>query len=109
MKVKELEAMLNNILKRTEQMVLNGDRSAILNEQWFQHQFSALLTRYYTKQKIDPWKEKIIVPGHPTKANYSWKEFGLNRPKTTQKLALDRGQSAKFDFVIRDRPRIHVE
>ena len=51
----------------------------------------------------------IIVPGHPTKALYSWREFGLNRPKTTQKLALNRGQAAKFDFVIKDKPRIHVE
>ena len=90
-------------------MVQAGDRRHIFNEQFFHHQFSALATRYYTKQRIDPWKDLIIVPGHPTKAHYSWREFGLNRPKTTQKMALNRGQAAKFDFVIKDRPRIHVE
>ena len=109
MKIKELEAIFDNILARTEKMVKNGDRKHILNEQFYHHQFSALVTRHYTKQRIDPWKDLIIVPGHPTKALYSWKEFGLNRPKTTQKLALDRGQAGKFDFVIKDRPRIHVE
>ena len=109
MKISELEAFFNNILKRTEKMVMNGDRNLIFNEQYYHHQFSALLTHHYTKQKIDPWKDGIIIPQHPTKVLYSWKEFGLSRPKTTQKMALDRGQSAKFDFIIKDRTRIHVE
>ena len=109
MKISELESIFSNILDRTEKIVKNGDRRHIFNEQFYHHQFSALATRHYTKQRIDPWKDLILVPGHPTKALYSWREFGLNRPKTTQKLALDRGQAAKFDFVIKDRPRIHVE
>jgi len=90
-------------------MVLAGDRRQIMNEQFYQHQFSALATRHYTKQRIDPWKDSIIVPGHPTKALYSWNEFSLKRPKTTQKRALDHGVRGKFDFVIKDRPRIHIE
>lgn len=40
---------------------------------------------------------------------YSWKDFHMNRPKTTQKFALGRGQHGYFDFVIRDEPRVHVE
>ena len=109
MKIKELEAMFDNILTRTEKIVKAGNRRHIMNEQFYHHQFSALATRHYTKQRIDPWKDLIIVPGHPTKALYSWKEFGLSRPKTTQKMALDRGQAAKFDFVLKDKPRIHIE
>ena len=109
MKIKELEAMFDNILTRTEKMVKAGDRRLILNEQFFQHQFSALATRHYTKQRIDPWKDFIIVPEHPTKAAYTWSEFSLSRPKTTQKRALDRGVRGKFDFVIKDKPRIHIE
>jgi hypothetical protein len=109
MKIGEMEFIFDNILDRTEKIVRAGNRNGILNEQFYHHQFSALLTRHYTRQRIDPWKDMIIVPGHPTKALYSWREFGLNRPKTTQKLALNRGQAAKFDFVIKDKPRIHVE
>ena len=109
MKIRELESIFSNILARTEKIVKAGDRQNILNEQFFQHQFSALATRHYTKQRIDPWKDLIIVPNHPTKVKYSWSEFGLNRPKTTKKLALDRGVRGKFDFVIKDSPRIHIE
>jgi hypothetical protein len=109
MNIAELEKILDNILARTEKIVKEGNRNRILNEQFFHHQFSSLVTRHYTEQKIDPWRKLIIIPDHPTKALYSWKEFGLNRPKTTQKLAIDDGQPGKFDFVIRDEPRIHVE
>ena len=109
MKIKELEAMLDNILTRTEKMVKAGNRRDIFNEQVFLHQFSALATRHYTKQRIDPWKDSIIVPGHPTKEKYTWNEYHLNRPKTTQKRALGRGVRGKFDFVLRDKPRIHIE
>ena len=109
MKIKELEAIFDNILARTEKMVKAGDRKHILNEQFFHHQFSALATRHYTKQRIDPWKDLILVPEHPTNTAYSWGEFNLSRPKTTQKRALDRGVRGKFDYVIKDRPRIHIE
>lgn len=109
MNITDMEGIFDNILARTEKIVKDGNRDRILNEQFFHHQFSALVTKHYTDRRIDPWRRMIIVPDHPTKALYAWKEFGLNRPKTTQKLALDDGQPAKFDFVIRDEPRIHVE
>ena len=109
MNIADLEGIIDNILARTEKAIKDGNRSKIFNEQYFHHQFSSLLTKHYVDQKIDPWRKFMIIPDHPTKAHYSWKEFGLNRPKTTQKLALDEGQPAKFDFVIRDEPRIHVE
>ncbi len=109
MKIKELEAIFDNILTRTEKVVKAGNRKHILNEQFFHHQFSALATRHYTKQRIDPWKDMILVPEHPTNTAYSWRDFNLNRPKTTQKQALDRGVRGKFDYVIKDRPRIHIE
>ncbi len=109
MKVAEIERIMDNILARTEQMIREGKRESILNEQFFHHQFSSLATRHYVDQKVDPYKELIIIPDHPTKALYSWKEFNLNRPKTTQKNALDSGHPGKFDFVIRDDPRIHME
>lgn len=109
MRVSDIEAMFGNILRRTELMVAEGKRDSILNESFYLHQFSSLLTRHYVDKGIDPWKDLIIVPDHPTKVHYAWKEFGLNRPKTTQKLALEQGFPAKFDFVIRDEPRIHVE
>lgn len=104
-----LENIFNNILARTERVIKDGNRNRILNEQFFHHQFTSLLTKYYVDRKIDPWRRLVIVPGHPTKELYTWKEFGLNRPKTTQKLALEEGVPGKFDFVIRDDPRIHVE
>jgi hypothetical protein len=109
MKVADIERMLGNILRRTEKMVAEGKRDSILNEAFYRHQFSSLLTKHYVDQGVDPWKELIIIPEHPTKVHYAWKEFGLNRPKTTQKLAIDQGFPSKFDFVIRDEPRIHVE
>ncbi len=109
MNISVLERIFDNILSRTERIVKDGNRGRVLNEQFYHHQFSSLLTKYYVDQKIDPWRRMIIIPDHPTKALYSWKEFGLNRPKTTQKLALEEGIPAKFDFVIRDEPRIHIE
>ena len=109
MKIADIEKIMDNILARTRMMVKEGNRAGIPNEQFFHHQFSSLATRHYVDQKIDPYREMIIVPYHPTKALYSWKEFDLNRPKSTQKHALGNGYPGKFDFVIRDDPRIHVE
>jgi hypothetical protein len=109
MKVSDIERIMDNILRRTERMVKEGKRREMMNEQFFLHQFSSLATRHYTDQKIDPFKELIIIPDHPTKISYSWKEFDLSRPKSTQKLALEEGHPGKFDFVIRDDPRIHIE
>lgn len=100
---------MGNILSRTEKMVKDGNRSGILNEQFFQHQFTSLVTKHYVDQKIDPYRDMILVPNHPTKALYSWKDFDMTRPKSTQKLALDNGNPGKFDLVIRDDPRIHLE
>jgi len=107
--IESVEGIFDNILAPTEKIIKDGNRGQILNDQFFHHQFTSLLTKHYVDRRIDPWRRMIIVPGHPTKELYTWNEFGLNRPKSTQKLALEEGVPSRFDFVIRDEPRIHVE
>ncbi len=109
MRISELEPMFNKILKRTENIIKNGERRYVQNEHFFQQQFTQMVANHYARRRIDAWQKLIIVPEHPTKVRYSWKEFGLNRPKTTRKLALNRGVRGKFDLVILDEPRVHVE
>ena len=109
MKITDLEAIFDRILANTETVVKGGDRNLIFNEQYFHHQFSHYVTEYYENRGIDVWRNSILVSAHPTLAKYSWKEFGLGRPKTTKSLALNKGQSGKMDFVIRDRTPVFVE
>jgi hypothetical protein len=109
MKIGELEKIFGKILARTERIVKGGGRSRIFNEEFFHHQFSHYVASHYARSNVDAWQRQILIPKHPTRVKYSWKDFNLNRPKTTQKFALDRGQRGYFDFVIRDDPRVHVE
>lgn len=109
MKIRELEQIFGKILARTERIVKNGGRERIFNEEFFHHQFTHYVASSYARRNIDVWQRQILIPKHPTRMKYSWKDFHMNRPKTTQKLALGRGQRGYFDFVIRDDPRVHVE
>jgi len=81
----------------------------IFTETFFHQQFAQMAANHYARKKIDAWERGMLVPEHPTKVKYAWKEFGMNRPKTTRKLALNHGQRGRFDFVIKDDPRVHVE
>jgi len=109
MKVGELEKIFAKILARTERIVKSGGRNRIFNEEFFHHQFSHYVASHFARQNIDVWQRQILIPKHPTRMKFSWKDFHMNRPKTTQKAALGRGQRGVFDFVIVDQPRVHVE
>jgi len=108
-RIRELEQIFGKILARTERIIKQGGRDRIFNEEFFHHQFSHYVASFYAKRNVDVWQRQILIPKHPTRAKYSWKDFSLNRPKTTQRLALHRGQRGMFDFVIVDDPRVHVE
>ena len=109
MKITDLGRIFNQILDNTEATIQSGSRNLILNEQYFHHQFSHYVAKHYEQQGRDVWRESILVPEHPTLVKYTWKEFGLGRPKTTQRLALNRGQAGRFDFVIRDTVPAFIE
>ena len=109
MRITELKYVFDQILDNTVTTIQSGNRNLILNEQYFHHQFSHYVSLLYKQQGRSVWKESILVPEHPTLVKYTWKEFGLGRPKTTQRLALNRGQAGRFDFVIRDAVPAFIE
>ena len=109
MKITNLGRIFNQILDNTEATIQSGNRNLILNEEYFHHQFSHYVSKHYEQQGRNVWRDSILIPEHPTLVKYTWKEFGLGRPKTTQRLALNRGQSGRFDFVIRDTVPAFIE
>ncbi len=109
MRIRDIQSIFDQILDNTEETVRAGKRGLILNEEYFHHQFSHYVSKHYEMEGVDVWKRPMLIPNHPTLVKYAWKEFGLGRPKTTQRAALNRGQAGNFDFVIRDNVPIFVE
>jgi hypothetical protein len=109
MEIVELEAIFERILENTQKAIKRQARGQIYNEQYFHGQFSDLVSRHYSKKHLNAWPKMLLVPGHPTETKYLWERFKMDQPRQVMARAINKGNSARFDFLINDKPRILVE